>query len=109
MLIIANAYRRLNMWNANCGASSEWVGGAISPYFGFLTGWPMIAAYIIATASGVEVLGPSVLAVFGSNSASIGANAGIAVTVGLVMLVIAIAGIRVTARAQVGMGVVSST
>ncbi len=23
MLIIANAYRRLNMWNANCGASFE--------------------------------------------------------------------------------------
>ena len=23
MLVIANAYRRLNMWNANCGASFE--------------------------------------------------------------------------------------
>ncbi len=70
MLIIANAYRRLNMWNANCGASFEWVGRAINPYLGFLTGWLMIAAYIIATVSGVEVLGPSVLAVFGSNSTS---------------------------------------
>src|SRR5271166_3387154 len=28
MLIIANAYRRLNLWNANCGASFEWVGRA---------------------------------------------------------------------------------
>jgi hypothetical protein len=26
MLVIANAYRRCNMWNANCGASFEWVG-----------------------------------------------------------------------------------
>ena len=26
MLVIANAYRRLNLWNANCGASFEWVG-----------------------------------------------------------------------------------
>src|SRR5712671_2074197 len=43
MLIIANAYRRLNMWNANCGASFEWVGRAINPYLGFLTGWLMIA------------------------------------------------------------------
>src|SRR5216684_1152562 len=42
MLIIANAYRRLNMWNANCGASFEWVGRAINPYLGFLTGWLMI-------------------------------------------------------------------
>jgi amino acid transporter len=48
MLVIANAYRRLNMWNANCGASFEWVGRAINPYLGFLTGWLMIAAYIIA-------------------------------------------------------------
>jgi amino acid transporter len=70
MLVIANAYRRLNLWNANCGASFEWVGRAINPYLGFLTGWLMIAAYIVATVSGVEVLGPSVLAVFGSNSNS---------------------------------------
>ena len=29
MAIIANAYRRLNLWLANCGASFEWVGRAI--------------------------------------------------------------------------------
>ena len=28
MLVIANAYRRLNLWSANCGASFEWVGRA---------------------------------------------------------------------------------
>jgi hypothetical protein len=27
MLVIANAYRRLNLWNANCGASFEWWAG----------------------------------------------------------------------------------
>jgi amino acid transporter len=106
MLIIANAYRRLNMWNANCGASFEWVGRAINPYLGFMTGWLMVAAYIIATVSGVEVLGPSVLTVFGANSASVWANIGIGTAVGVVMLVIAVVGIRITARAQVGMAVV---
>src|SRR5229473_8294349 len=62
MLIIANAYRRLNMWNANCGASFEWVGvgRAINPYLGFLTGWLMIAGYIIGAVAGVEIVGPSV-------------------------------------------------
>jgi amino acid transporter len=65
MLVIANAYRRLNLWTANCGASFEWVGRAISPYLGFMTGWVMIAAYITGAVSGVEVLGPSVLAVPG--------------------------------------------
>jgi len=107
MLIIANAYRRLNLWNANCGASFEWVGRAISPYLGFLTGWLMIAAYIIATVSGVEVLGPSVLAVFSSSSTNnTWANIGIGTGVGLVMLVIAIVGIKITARTQVSMAVV---
>src|SRR6184192_3612940 len=43
MLIIANAYRRLNLWKANTGASFEWVGRAINPYLGFLTGWLTIA------------------------------------------------------------------
>jgi amino acid transporter len=106
MLVIANAYRRLNMWNANCGASFEWVGRAINPYLGFITGWLMIAAYIIATVSGVEVLGPSVLAVFGSNSTNKWANIAIATGVGLVMLVIAVVGIKITARTQVGMAIV---
>jgi amino acid transporter len=106
MLIIANAYRRLNLWNANSGASFEWVGRAINPYLGFLTGWLMIAAYIIATVSGVEVLGPSVLAVAGSSSSNTWANIGIASAVSVVMLVIAVVGIRITARTQVGMAVV---
>jgi amino acid transporter len=106
MIVIANAYRRLNLWNANCGASFEWVGRAINPYLGFVTGWLMIAAYVVATVSGVEVLGPSVLAVFGSNSSSTWGNIGIATAVGVVMLVIAIVGIKITARTQVGMAVV---
>jgi amino acid transporter len=106
MLIIANAYRRLNLWNANCGASFEWVGRAINPYLGYFTGWLMIAAYIIATVSGVEVLGPSVLAVFGRSATNTWGNIGIGTAVALVMLVIAVVGIKITARTQVGMAAV---
>jgi amino acid transporter len=106
MLIIANAYRRLNRWNANSSASFEWVGRAINPYLGFLTGWLMIAAYLIATVSGVAVLGPSVLAVTGANATSTGANLAIATIVTVVMLVIAVAGIKITARTQVGMAAI---
>jgi amino acid transporter len=106
MLVIANAYRRLNLWNANTGASFEWVGRAINPYLGFLAGWLMIAAYVIATVSGVEVLGPSVLAVFGADSASTWANLAIGTGVGVIMLAVAIAGIKITARTQVGMAVI---
>jgi amino acid transporter len=109
MLIIANAYRRLNMWNANCGASFEWVGRAINPYLGFLTGWLMIAGYVLGTLSGVEVLGPQVLAVFGTSSANTWANIAIATVVGLGMLTIAVIGIRITARTQVAMAIVEYT
>ena len=70
MLVIANAYRRLNLWSANCGASFEWVGRAIDPYLGFLTGWLMIAASLIAAVAGVVVLAPSVLAIFGGSALS---------------------------------------
>jgi len=106
MLIIANAYRRLNLWNANCGASFEWVGRAINPYLGYLTGWLMVAAYIIGTVAEVLLLGPSVLAVFGSTSNNTNAYILIGIAVGIVMLVIAIVGIRITARTQVGMALV---
>jgi amino acid transporter len=109
MLIIANAYRRLNLWNANAGASFEWVGRAINPYLGFLTGWLMIAGYVLGTLSGVEVLGPSVLAVFGASSDSTWANVGIATAVGVIMTLIAVIGIRITARAQVVMAAVEYT
>jgi amino acid transporter len=106
MLIIANAYRRLNLWKANTGASFEWVGRAINPYLGFLTGWLMIAAYIIGTVAEVLLLGPSVLAVFGSTSTNTAAYIAIGCATGLIMLVIAVVGIKITARVQVSMALV---
>ncbi len=106
MLIIANAYRRLNLWKANTGASFEWVGRAINPYLGFLTGWLMVAAYIVGTTAEVLLLGPSVLAVFGSSSTNTWAYVGIGVAMGLIMLVIAVVGIKITARVQVSMALV---
>ncbi len=109
MLVIANAYRRLNMWNANCGASFEWVGRSINPYLGFLTGWLMIVGYVLGTLSGVEVLAPSVLAVFGSSTTNMWWNVAIATAIGLIMMGIAIVGIRITARTQVAMAAVEYT
>jgi amino acid transporter len=106
MLIIANAYRQCNLWNANCGASFEWVGRAINPYLGFITGWLMIAAYIIGTVAEVLILGPSVLAVFGSSTTNKWAYIGIGCAMGLIMLIIAVIGIKITARVQVSMALV---
>ena len=106
MLVIANSYRRLNRWNAHSGASFEWVGRAINPYLGFLTGWLMIAGFVVGTLSGAEVLGPSVLAIFGASAANTWANVGIATGVTLLMMLIAVLGIRITARTQVVMAAV---
>ena len=106
MLILANAYRRLNLWNANCGASFEWVGRAINPYLGFLTGWLMLAGYLVGSISVVVVLAPNVLAIFGASATSTWPNIGISTGLILVMLAIAVAGIRITARSQVGIAVI---
>jgi amino acid transporter len=108
MLIIANAYRRLNMWNANAGASFEWVGRSINPYLGFFTGWLMIAGYVLGTLSGVEVLGPSVLAIFNASETKF-ADVAIATAIGVLMTTIAVVGIRITARTQVAMALVEYT
>jgi amino acid transporter len=109
MLIIANAYRRLNLWNANCGASFEWVGRAINPYLGFLTGWLMIAGSLVGAISGVVILAPSVLAIFNASATSTWPNILIATAVILVMLVVAVVGIKITARTQVSMAVIEYT
>jgi amino acid transporter len=85
------------------------VGRSINPYLGFLTGWLMVAGYIIGAVAGVEVLGPSVLAVFTSRPGSAWTYVLIATAVALLMLLIAIVGIRVTARTQVGMAAVEYT
>jgi amino acid transporter len=106
MLIIANAYRRLNMWSANCGASFECVGRAISPYLGFLTGWVMVAGYVITTVAEVVVLGPSVLTVFGDPHASTWSYVWTDTGLCAVMLAVAVAGIRMTARTQIVMAAV---
>jgi amino acid transporter len=106
MLIIANAYRRLNLWSANCGASFEWVGRAIDPNLGFLTGWLMVSAYILGTISGVEILAPTALAAFNSSSSNAWANIGIDTALSLIMLAIAIIGIKITARTQLGMALI---
>jgi amino acid transporter len=108
MLIIAYSYHRLNLWSANCGASFEWVGRAINPYLGFMTGWLMIMAYVIGGVGGAEIIGPSVLAIFNSSGGS-WTYVGIATGITLVMLTIAIVGIKISARTQVGMAAVEYT
>ena len=108
MLIIANAYRRLNMWNANCGASLR-VG---RPRHQPLPGVPDRLAddRRLHHRDGQRRGSPRPLRpgrlrhrchgrrLAGHRHRDRGD--------GLVMLVIAVAGIRITARAQVAMAVI---
>jgi len=106
MLIIANAYRRLNAWNANCGAAFDWVGRSISPYLGWLTGWLMIMANLIGNVAAVTVLAPSVLAVAGQNQNARWPNIFIDTAVGVVMIGIAVVGIKLSVRTQLVLAVI---
>ncbi len=106
MLTIAYAYRRLNLWQQNCGASYEWVGRSLDPYLGFMIGWLMIAGYVIATASNVQVLGPSVLAIFRTSPTMVWANIGIATVMAIMTTAIAVLGIRIATRVQIGFAVI---
>lgn len=105
MMVIAYSYRRLNQWNANCGASFEWVGRAISPYLGYLTGWLMLAYYLIGGVALIIPLGPSVLQAAGLATTGTGPNLAITTVVIVVMLAIAVVGIRLTARTQIALAV----
>ncbi|HWF79777.1 MAG TPA: APC family permease [Streptosporangiaceae bacterium] len=106
MLIIANAYRRLNSWNANCGAAFTWVGRTMSPYLGWLTGWLMIMANLIGNVAAVTVLAPSVLAVAGQNQNARWPNIIIDTIVGVLMIAIAVIGIKLSVRTQIVLAVV---
>jgi amino acid transporter len=66
----------------------------------------MVVAYIVGTVAEILLLGPSVLAVFGSTSTNTWGWIAIGTAVCLIMLAIAVIGIRITARVQVGMAVV---
>jgi amino acid transporter len=106
MLIVAAAYRRLNAWNANSGAAFDWVGRSISPYLGWMTGWLMIMANLIGNVAAVTVLAPSVLAVAGQDQSARWPNIFIDTGVGVVMIGIAVIGIRLSARTQIVLAVV---
>ena len=101
MLGIALAYRRLNMWHVNCGATYVWGGRAISPYFGWMTGWVIILAYFLGATSIAYPIGPYALSLVSNRwedstvaAAFIGAVAIVAVTA------VAYVGIRATSRFQ---------
>ena len=101
MFGIALAYRRLNRWQVDCGASYTWIGRAISPYLGFIVGWIMLLGYFLGTISDVLPIGPYVLAAFAPGFQNSTFATALSAAIWLVIVtIIAYIGIRVTARFQ---------
>jgi amino acid transporter len=99
MLAIAAAFRRLNRWRVNCGATYAWGGRAISPYFGFIVGWITILAYVVGVVSISLPIGPYVVSLFG-NSSSRPAEAIVGFVAVILVTIIAYLGIKLTAWTQ---------
>ncbi len=99
MLGIAAAFKRLNRWHVNCGATYQWGARAISPYYGFMVGWLIFLAYFVGVISICLPIGPYLISLFGNaqsrtGEAIIGSAAVVAVTI------VAYIGIRVAAWVQ---------
>jgi amino acid transporter len=105
MLAIAWSFARLNQWDPNCGSAYVWVGRIAGPYLGFLVGWVVILANVLALAASTLPVGPSFLSLIGVNASNrLGAAASSTLLVAFVT-VLAILGIVLTARAQLVMAV----
>jgi amino acid transporter len=101
MLGIAWAFSYLNRLETNAGATYAWVGRILHPALGFLAGWSLVVSATIFMVAGSLPAGSVTLGLFSNSAAN---NTGLVVTVGsvwfLVMVVLVIAGVRATARAQ---------
>jgi amino acid transporter len=101
MLGIALAYRRLNHWRVDCGASYVWVGRAITPYLGFMVGWIMLLGYFLGTISDILPVGPYVLQVIDPGLQNSSVATAVSASIWLaVVTIIAYIGIQLTARFQ---------
>src|SRR3954452_12941029 len=101
MLGIAWAFNYLRRADVNAGASYSWVGRALHPALGFLSGWALVVSATIFMVAGSLPAGQLTLSLFSDALAN---NTALATTVGavwfLLMVGLVMAGVTVTARAQ---------
>ncbi|HEY4022647.1 MAG TPA: APC family permease [Pseudonocardiaceae bacterium] len=101
MLGIAWAFNHLGRKEVNAGASYAWVGRALHPALGFLSGWALIVSATIFMVAGSLPAGSLTLALFNPALAS---NTALVTLVGAawfaVMVTVVLLGAHITARAQ---------
>jgi amino acid transporter len=101
MLGIAWAFSHLGRKEVNAGAAYAWVGRALHPALGFLSGWALIVSATLFMVAGSLPAGALTLALFSSTAAS---NTALVTLVGAawfaVMVTVVLLGANITARAQ---------
>ncbi|HJP78681.1 MAG TPA: APC family permease [Pseudonocardiaceae bacterium] len=101
MLGIAWAFSHLGRTEVNAGASYAWVGRALHPALGFLSGWALIVSATIFMVAGSLPAGSLTLALF---NPALATNTALVTLVGAawfaVMVTVVLLGAHITARAQ---------
>ncbi|GAA3371730.1 APC family permease [Streptomyces sannanensis] len=101
MLGIAWAFNYLGRLDVNAGASYSWVGRALHPFLGFLSGWALVISATIFMVAGSLPAGSATLSLFDSELAD---NTALATVVGagwfLLMLGVVLMGAKMTVQAQ---------
>ena len=101
MLGIAWAFNYLGRADVNAGASYAWVGRALHPSLGFISGWALVVSATIFMVAGSLPAGSLTLSLFSDTLAN---NTALVTVVGavwfLVMVGLVTAGVTVTAMAQ---------
>ena len=101
MLGIAWAFAYLGRADVNAGAAYSWVGRALHPILGFLSGWALVVSATIFMVAGALPAGVMTVALFSPDNVG---NVPLVTSIGavwfLVMAACVLVGVRITARAQ---------
>jgi amino acid transporter len=110
MLGIAWAFSYLGRLDVNAGASYSWVGRAVHPFLGFLSGWALVVSATIFMVAGSLPAGSMTLSLFDPSLAN---DTALATVVGaawfLVMLAVVLMGAKLTVHAQLVMSGIELT
>lgn len=101
MLGIAWAFAYLGRADVNAGAAYSWVGRALHPILGFLSGWALVISATIFMVAGALPAGSATVSLFSpENANNVGLVTGVGAVWFLIMAACVLVGVKITARAQ---------
>jgi amino acid transporter len=100
MLGIAWAFAFLGRADVNAGAAYSWVGRALHPILGFLSGWALVISATIFMVAGALPAGVMTVALFGGDQNNVPLVTSVGAVWFLIMAACVLVGVQITARAQ---------